>query len=293
MRIAELKEMNQRGDRDWLFSSGFVRFLNELESGKSTWSPKTIKRYKTSLLQVGRILDEWYSDIGGDVEELLATDITTAVVAEFVSRRLEEGVDVQTINRDLTPFRHLMNSMKNHGWIEVNPIVAYERQGMKETLPDIVLPSDAAIRKLGARAPGTLAHFPAFLNETGMRVTEAAMLLRSDVRGLEDYPRSKVTVTLRATKGKKVRVITLRAAAVRIRSQIEPSALSPYVFWNNTEHGHYRDAASLFWQYREETKFGARLHDLRHKFAIERLREGWSMVVSRGWWKLYGGVISG
>ena len=110
-----------------------------------------------------------------------------------------------------------------------------------------------------------------------MRVTEAAMLLRSDVRGLEDYPRSKVTVTLRATKGNKVRVITLRAAAVRILSQIEPSALSPYVFWNNTEHGHYRDAASLFWQYREETKFGARLHDLRHKFAIERLREGWSI----------------
>jgi integrase len=26
-----------------------------------------------------------------------------------------------------------------------------------------------------------------------------------------------------------------------------------------------------------ETKFGARLHDIRHKFAIERLKEGWSV----------------
>lgn len=33
----------------------------------------------------------------------------------------------------------------------------------------------------------------------------------------------------------------------------------------------------MFWDYAQETQFGARLHDIRHKFAIERLKEGWSV----------------
>ncbi|WP_183530992.1 tyrosine-type recombinase/integrase [Yoonia ponticola] len=33
----------------------------------------------------------------------------------------------------------------------------------------------------------------------------------------------------------------------------------------------------MFWDYAQETEFGARLHDIRHKFAIERLKEGWSV----------------
>ncbi|NIY78760.1 site-specific integrase [Celeribacter sp. HF31] len=52
---------------------------------------------------------------------------------------------------------------------------------------------------------------------------------------------------------------------------------SPYVFSNKTEHGYNKDPSNLFWEYGQETGFGARLHDLRHKFAIERLREGLSI----------------
>ena len=58
---------------------------------------------------------------------------------------------------------------------------------------------------------------------------------------------------------------------------IPRSNRSPYVFWNRTEDGYYRAAANLFWDYAQETRFGARLHDIRHKFAIERLKDGWSV----------------
>lgn len=40
---------------------------------------------------------------------------------------------------------------------------------------------------------------------------------------------------------------------------------------------YYRAAANLFWDYAQEVDFCARMHDLRHKFAIERLKEGWSV----------------
>nr|WP_268968524.1 site-specific integrase [Palleronia pontilimi] len=148
---------------------------------------------------------------------------------------------------------------------------------MKENLPDIALPTEAAIQKLGQRAPGTLAFFPGFLDATGGRVTELSMIKWSDLNGMDRPVEGNVTLTLRHTKGRKVRTITLRQQAIDILTQIRRSNRSPYVFCNKTEDGFYRSAANLFGDYAQETGFGARLHDIRHKFAIERLKEGWSV----------------
>ena len=38
----------------------------------------------------------------------------------------------------------------------------------------------------------------------------------------------------------------------------------------------YKSAANLFWDYAQEVNFGARMHDLRNKFAIDRLKGGQS-----------------
>lgn len=103
------------------------------------------------------------------------------------------------------------------------------------------------------------------------------MIKWSDVNGLDRPVEGNVTLTLRHTKGRKVRTITLRQQAIDILLKIPRSNQSPYVYWNKTEDGHYRGPANLFWDYAQETGFGARLHDIRHKFAIERLREGWSV----------------
>lgn len=55
------------------------------------------------------------------------------------------------------------------------------------------------------------------------------------------------------------------------------------MFWIKTKDGHYRSVANLFWEYGQETGFGARLHDIRHKFATERLAEGWSVYRVQGY----------
>jgi site-specific recombinase XerD len=278
-RIKELTGKAERGEADWLFHTGFVSFYDHLGQVDADhgWSAKTSTRYRTSLRQIGLTLSDIFEERGEDIEQVLASEVDVTEVSEFVALRKEEGVSIATINRDLTAFNHLMRHIKNQGWIEMNPVQQFEKQGMKENLPDIVLPTDEAIHELGQRAPGTLAFFPGFLDETGGRVTEMSMIKWTDVKGMERPVEGHVTLTLRHTKGRKVRTITLRRQAIDILLQIPRSNRSPYVFWNKTEDGYYRSAANLFWDYAQETGFGARLHDIRHKFAIERLQEGWSV----------------
>lgn len=276
-RIKELRGLDEAGELDWSFGAGLAKFYDVLGLESSSWGAETRKRYRCSLRQILRVIDGYCDDIGCNIEDLMAAEITTAVVSEFVSRRRAEGVTVSTINRDLTAFANLMRSIKNDGWIETNPVQNYEKQGMKEILPVIIPPSEASIQKLSARAPGTLFYFPKFLDATGGRVTEMAMLLWSDISGFENPVEGNVQAILRNTKGKKVRAIELRQEVIDILLKIPRSNASPYVFWNSTEHGYYKDPSNLFWEYGQETGFNARLHDLRHKFAIERLKEGWSI----------------
>ena len=278
-RIKELRSEAEANPGGWLFHNGFVSFHDDLSNEKSQhgWSASTKQRYRSSLLQIGATLAEIFAERGVDIEEIAAWEITPAEVAEYVALRKESGASIATINRDLTAFSHLFSYMKNKGWVETNPVRVFEKRGMRETLPDIVLPTDEAIRKLADRAPGTLALFPQMLNETGCRVNEMAMVKWSDIQGFDKPIEGNVKLTLRQTKGGKVRTITLRQAAIDVLSQVPRSNSSHFIFWNKTECGYYRSAANLFWEYGQETRFGARLHDIRHKFAVERLREGWSV----------------
>ncbi|WP_306751513.1 tyrosine-type recombinase/integrase [Paracoccus actinidiae] len=254
-----------------------MKFYEALDQENSGWGAQTRKRYRTSLRQILRVIEEICEDFGQDVRTVMAAEIKVATVSEFVSRRRSDGVTISTINRDLTAFGQLMTAMRNDGWIEENPVKQFEKQGMKEVLPDIVMPTESAIARLSARAPGTLTYFPAFLDATGGRVTEMARLKRTDISGMENPIQGNVFATLRNTKGGKVRTIELTQDAIDILLQIPLSNASDYVFWNVSDHGYYKDPSSLFWEYGQETGFGARMHDLRHKFAVERLRDGWSV----------------
>lgn len=276
-RIRELRELEEAGQFNWTFCAGLLSFYNLLDQENSGWSATTRKRYQTSLRQILRVMEEMCEDLGRDIRTIMATEIRVGAVSEFVARRRAEGVEVSTINRDLTAFGQLMTAIKNHGWTEENPVRQFEKQGMKEVLPDIVLPTEAAIDRLCKRAPGTLVYFPRFLDATGGRVTEMARLQWTDISGMENPVLGNVFATLRHTKGAKVRTIELTQKAINILLQVPRSNASGHVFWNTTEHGFYKDPSNLFWEYGQETGFGARLHDLRHKFAIERLKEGWSV----------------
>lgn len=159
----------------------------------------------------------------------------------------------------------MMRLMKNKEWIDTNPVQDYEKIGMAEKLPYVFLPTDSAI-----------SHFPAFLDATGGRATQTALLKWSDIDGLYSAA-EKVSITFRKAKGGKMRTVEATPQAVKILQQIPRSNRSPYVFWTEEEHGYYESIANLFYEYREDIEFGSRLHDMRHKFAVERLPEGRSI----------------
>ncbi|SIS93632.1 hypothetical protein SAMN05421759_1071 [Roseivivax lentus] len=200
-RVGELRGKEEAGELEWKFSAGWVKFYEKLDQEGSGWSAETRKRYQTSLRQILRVLDHIFTDLDRDISSVSASEVSVSIVSEFVARRQDERVAVGTINRDLTAFGQLMKAIKNDGWIKENPVRVFERQGMKEVLPDIVIPTDEAIAKLSARAPGTLAHFPGFLCATGGRVTEMARLQWRDIAGLEKPVEGNVLATLRFTKG--------------------------------------------------------------------------------------------
>ncbi|MBL3553415.1 site-specific integrase [Rhodovulum sulfidophilum] len=148
------------------------------------------------------------------------------------------------------------------------------RDSAKGGEPSLLPVTDEVATRNGCPA---LPAAPARRQKHDPRITEISMIKWRDMKGMDRPVEGNVTVTLRHTKGRKVRTITLRQQAIDILLQIPRSNRSPHVFWNRTEEGYYKAAANLFRGYAQETEFGARLHDIRHKFAIERLKEGWSV----------------
>lgn len=173
--------------------TGVISFQDELESETSSLGAETRKRYLVSLRQISRVIAAYYEELGGDIYDVMAGEITTAVIAEFVGLRRDEGVTIATINRDLTALGQLMTHLKNKGWIDENPVKTFEKVGLRESLPDIILPEFPAIQRLADRASGTLKFFPLFMDDCGCRVTEAAMVRWSDIKGLDKEEGAKLS----------------------------------------------------------------------------------------------------
>ncbi|WP_234855582.1 hypothetical protein [Paracoccus everestensis] len=127
-RITELRGLAEAGELDWTFSTGLLKFYEVLDQESSGWGAQTRKRYRTSLRQILRVIEEICEDLGHDVRTVMAAEIKVATVSEFVSRRRSDGVTISTINRDLTAFGQLMTAMRNDGWIEENPVKHFEKQ---------------------------------------------------------------------------------------------------------------------------------------------------------------------
>ena len=72
-------------------------------------------------------------------------------------------------------------------------------------------------------------------------------------------------------------MITLDPETVAMLRAMPRSNRWPYVFFNDGDEGWYRDLSTRFWQYGQDVQFAARLHDLRHGFAIRKLKANWSI----------------
>jgi integrase/recombinase XerD len=213
-------------------------------------SPLTAKRYAVSLGQLEPFLLELHVD-----------EIDAAKVNEIVDRRRAAGVTPATIKNDLTA-------------------------RMKVRRDPIVLPDPAHIARVTARCPGMLAAMATAALRTGCRQNE----LVTAERGKLDHARRQLTVR---GKRNKVRVIDLDVAgAYEPLAKLPPFLGGKWLFWHHAGEP-YRNVASRFAAIvgaekraaeqaaaakgRQEPEFRSfRFHDLRHRFAVDYLknREG-------------------
>jgi integrase/recombinase XerD len=275
-RVQELKRNVEGGRLIKPFIDAAVEFSQCIEEKHHfTWGDTTQTRYLCSMRAIARTMVAMSADNDFDIATFAMHEIDVATIADVVGRRKGE-VAISTVNRDLTAFGAFMVYCRNKGWVSENPVDQYERQGMTEELPAINLPTETAVERILARGPHTFSCLIRFIRREGTRAKETAMIEWRDIE-FDPNDADKATCTLRNTKGKLPRVIVLDPETVAMLREMPRSNGWPYVFFNDGDEGWYRDLSTRFWQYGQDVQFGARLHDLRHEFAIRKLKQGWSI----------------
>lgn len=144
------------------------------------------------------------------------------------------------------------------------------------------MPTAAEIERYCASVKPMWAALIRFLAATGMREAEAVGLTRSQIAS------DGTSITLTRTKGRRARVVPLCQKAGVILGGIPRHIKSQHVFWHDDGQP-FRNVASRHIQIcnrinaaEEKAGKGAeplsfRLHDLRHLFAVNYLRDGGSI----------------
>lgn len=229
----------------------------------SDLSPKTVKRYLTSLKQVWDAL-----------AALPVQSIDAAVLRELVKARRIQGATTATIRRDLTAISAVLRHAADEEWMEdVNPTLAVRsKRNMREKRDPITLPRNEDIAAVMAAAPARFRDAIEFARETGMRQEEVFGLTWKQLSGGE------ITIT---GKRNKRRVIPLSAKVRRIIDRKPQKLKCPWVFYHS-DGERWSSPASRFGDISRRVARKAqkaaqdfhpfRFHDLRHLYAVEYLR---------------------
>lgn len=225
----------------------------------------TYRRYLCSLRQALPLL-----------RTMMVDDITDDTMAAFVKFRRHASASTATIRRDLTAISSVLGYATDEGWRKGNPALDRMKR-LRERRDPIALPELPDIETVVARSPGLLSALVRFAFETGMRQEEVASLEWRAVKGDE------LTVV---GKGSKRRTIELRPEARAILDRLPRQLRSRFVFWHG-DGSRFANVASRFAgivagaqkvsQLEGRSFRPFRFHDLRHRFAVDRLKEGWSL----------------
>lgn len=230
--LRELRTAEAEGRLRHFFVVAAAEFMEALAAGTSfTWAPETQTRYLCSMRAISRTIIEMGEDKDVDINAYCIDEIDVATVADLVARRTA-NVTVSTTNRDLTAFNQFMVFCKNKSWIDENPVVSFEKQGMKEVLPPITLPTDEAVARMVARGSDNFGRLIRFIDREGTRALETAQITWPDVTLDPDDP-TRGEVLLRHTKGSRPRVIVLDPETVAMLRSMPRSNRWPYVFFNH------------------------------------------------------------
>lgn len=267
----ELDHAKFYGEERHSWKDAVVRWAAEFLPGSV--KPSVATRYLTSIRKFDPLFGDLYID-----------QPTTKTIATYVSQEVKRGVTNATIRRDLTAAASVFKCCIAWGWREDNPAKTFDRDIIAEKRDPIRLPSDMEVLTVLRIAPQMMGRLLLALLQTGMREAECGSL-----EDLQMQPGNE-NVLLTKTKTSRPRMVPLSHGAAGTLLGTPRHIGSSYIFWHD-EGEPYRNLPTnlaklidraLNPDYHRKLKPGEKLpprrptfrpHDLRHKFAVEWLRE--------------------
>ena len=239
-----------RGDRPrHLYDEATGRFLRE-----ASIRPKTRACYSSSARAcrptfAGRHLDE----------------IDRRLLGEFVSARKRSGVSDATVRRDLAFLSSMCAMAVRWGWLDTNPVTAFNKRTLKEARPRTRFLTRAEFDALLAAASDHLRPAIVLAVETGLRKEELFSLAVAAI----DLPRREVVLD-RTKSGAPRRVPLSDGAIGAIRGVLatpDRPANATHLFTraDGTRYGDFKKGFAA--ACRRAGIANIRWHDLRHTFA--------------------------
>lgn len=236
------------GEERHSWREAVVGFLAEADK---SLKPTVVTRYKSSLRQVDPILSP-----------LMVDEIGNKHMAKIAGRK---GASNATRRRDLTAVSAVLRWAVAQTWIETNVAKTWDRAVIRERRDAIELPSWVEIAYVIQRAPAMLGRLMLFLLQGGMRLEEVGGLTHRAAA----LNRGEITLT--KTKST-VRTIRLTEAAIRTIRGTPRHISAPWVFWHD-DGERYLNLSSRLREIKKRSGGKFRTHDLRHRFAVDYLRE--------------------
>ncbi|MFL7903611.1 tyrosine-type recombinase/integrase [Azospirillum argentinense] len=244
----------------------------------------TAQRYAVSIGQIAAaVVTDSTADKRVPLEELPVERIAHKTIGEIVNwSKQRRAATNATLRRDLTALSSVLHACVGWGWRDDNPARTWDRSHIKERREPITLPTAAEVERYCANVKPMWAALIRFLAATGMREAEAVGLTHPQIAA------DGSSIILTRTKGRRARVVPLSHQAGVILGGIPRHIKSQYVFWHDDGQP-FRNVASRHIQIRNRINAAAkkadkgleplsfRLHDLRHLYAVNYLRDGGSI----------------
>jgi integrase/recombinase XerD len=260
-----------------------------------------LRRYTSSLAVLQAHLDGLYLD---EIDKKLVESIVDArrnVPYVPKGKKHPIKVTIATVKRDLTALSSVFDYCVDQDWMPGNPAMEWLKPGhrkksrLKERRDPIVLPDQAHIDMVIAKAPGMFANMICAAVKTGARLDELAKAERSH------FDRSRRQLTVIGKRSKR-RVIDLvdggEDYGLELLSGLPAAIETKALFWYRPPKGKrepgepaarpYRQVSTNFrrivaavakqQEHKQDHQFRPfRFHDLRHVHAVNWLKSGRSI----------------
>jgi excisionase family DNA binding protein len=224
------------------------------------------KSWKTDSCYLNAHLIPFFGDY-------LLSSISQLAVEQYISRRISDGVQKSTVNRELACLKKMLNKAIDWGYLDENPVRKVKFFSEKDNLKERVLTPEEETKLLES-CPECLRTIVLTAIHTGMRRAEVLNLRWEDVN-LE-----KKEIKVRKTKSGSIRTIPINETLYSMLSRLKKKKGSSGYLFNNPRTGEpFKDVKKAFKGACERAGIeGLRFHDLRHTFATRLVENGADLI---------------